>query len=206
MDACKNGYFSKQDSIKGQTASQTADNVATTIVESGRPDPRKNEQGHTFLMIKRQKKSYSKSDSPVKHQKALPPEVYRTILRSSNHPRELARAQTLGAALFFCMRSCEYSLTPRNEEQKTRPIRPCDITFRLNGTVLPHDHPSLHLSNTVSITTFIFLGQCNSKCPRTAAHTSPAGNKARMDTLRKFIQDCLLAYKENKKPSDPDFH
>mmetsp|Transcript_1015 Transcript_1015/g.1672 ORF Transcript_1015/g.1672 Transcript_1015/m.1672 type:complete len:350 (+) Transcript_1015:685-1734(+) len=152
MDACKNGYFSKQDSIKGQTASQTADNVATTIVESGRPDPRKNEQGHTFLMIKRQKKSYSKSDSPVKHQKALPPEVYRTILRSSNHPRELARAQTLGAALFFCMRSCEYSLTPRNEEQKTRPIRPCDITFRLNGTVLPHDHPSLHLSNTVSIT------------------------------------------------------
>eukprot|EP00986_Skeletonema_menzelii_P010514 scaffold5138_cov74-Skeletonema_menzelii.AAC.1 len=53
---------------------------------------------------------------------------------------------------------------------------------------------------------FIFLGQCNSKCPRTAAHTSPAGNKARMDTLRKFIQDCLLAYKENKKPSDPDFH
>lgn len=152
MDACKNGYFSKQDSIKGQTASQTADNVATTIVESGRPDPRKNEQGHPFLMISRQKKGYAKLDTPTKHQKALPPIVYRTIIRTSIHPREIARAHTLGAALFFGMRSCEYSKTPHTEEQKTRPIRPCDITFRLNGEILPHSHPNLHKSDMVSIT------------------------------------------------------
>lgn len=113
----RNGYFSKQNSVKGETA-QAADNVATTITESGRPDPRKNEQGHTFLMIKRQKRSYKKSDPPAKHQKALPPEVYRTILRFSFHPREKAIAETLGAALFFCMRSCEYSKTPKLEEQK----------------------------------------------------------------------------------------
>ena len=78
--------------------------------------------------------------------------VYRTILKSSTHPRERARTQTLGAALFFCMRSCEYSKTPRTEEQKTRPIRPIDVTFRFNGRIIPHDHPNLHLSNTVSIT------------------------------------------------------
>ena len=78
--------------------------------------------------------------------------MYRTILRSSFHPREKARAETLGAALFFCMRSCEYSKTPKLEEQKLAQICPCDITFRLNGQILPHDHPNLHLSTSVSIT------------------------------------------------------
>mmetsp|Transcript_23163 Transcript_23163/g.36208 ORF Transcript_23163/g.36208 Transcript_23163/m.36208 type:complete len:405 (-) Transcript_23163:4853-6067(-) len=152
MDAYRNGYFSKQNSVKGETAAQAADKVATTITESGRPDPRKNEQGHTFLMIKRQKRSYKNPTLQRSIKKLSPPEVYRTILRSSFHPREKARAETLGAALFFYMRSCEYSKTPKLEEQKTRPIRPCDITFRLNGQILPHDHPNLHLSTSVSLT------------------------------------------------------
>ncbi len=52
---------------------------------------------------------------------------------------------------------------------------------------------------------FIFIGRCNSVCPRQAAHTSPSGNKSRMEALRKFQQDCLKAYNEHKKPSDPDF-
>ena len=52
---------------------------------------------------------------------------------------------------------------------------------------------------------FIFFGQCNSRCPRAAAHTSPSNNKSRMDNLRKFLSQCLIAYKQNKKPSDPDF-
>ncbi len=104
-------------------------------------------------MIKRQKRSYKKSDPPAKHQKAPPPPKCTEL--SSDHlftPEKKARAETLGAALFFCMRSCEYSKTPKLEEQKTRPIRPCDITFRLNGQILPHDHPNLHLSTSVSIT------------------------------------------------------
>ncbi len=51
------------------------------------------------------------------------------------------------------MRSCEYSKTPRTEIQKTRPIRPCDITFRRSdGIIIPHDHPNLHLASTLSIT------------------------------------------------------
>lgn len=52
---------------------------------------------------------------------------------------------------------------------------------------------------------FIFLGKCNSDCPRAAAHSNPSGNKSRMQNLRRLLSDCLSAYKANKRPSDPDF-
>ncbi|KAL9179582.1 hypothetical protein ACHAXT_008872 [Thalassiosira profunda] len=119
-----------------------------TIVASDRPDPRLTQSGSKYLMITRQIRSYTKVDAPPKHQKALPPEVYRQTLRNATQPREQARAQQLGASVFFCMRSCEYSKTPR-KEQKTRTLRPCDITFRVGGREIPHDHPDLHLALTV---------------------------------------------------------
>ena len=149
MDDVRHGEFSKQDSVKGDTAKQALDHVAQTIVASDRPDPRLTQSGTTYLMITRQVRSYTKVDPPPKHQKALPPETYRQILRSANHPRERARAQQLGAAVFFCMRSCEYSKTAK-KEQKTRTLRPCDISFRVGGKVVPHDHPHLHLALSVT--------------------------------------------------------
>ena len=101
-------------------------------------------------MIRRQSRSYKKVDPPTKHQKAIPPEVYRQLLRTSTKQREKARATLLAGALFFCMRSCEYSKTPAHE-QKTRTIRPCDIIFRAGARIIPHDHPLLHLAPSVTI-------------------------------------------------------
>ena len=151
MDACRNGTFSKMDSVKGETAGQAMDHVATTIANSGREDPRLNVSGKTHIMIQRQRRSYKKVDPPVKHQKALPPEVYRQLIRTATRPREKARAILLGGAVFFCKRSCEYSKTPR-EEQKTRTTRPMDIAIRVGAYELPHDHEFLHLGESVSIT------------------------------------------------------
>lgn len=151
LDDVRCGEFSKQDSVKGDTAKQALDHVAQTIVASDRPDPRLTQSGSKYLMITRQIRSYTKVDAPPKHQKALPPEVYRQTLRNATQPREQARAQQLGASVFFCMRSCEYSKTPR-KEQKTRTLRPCDITFRVGGREIPHDHPDLHLALTVTCT------------------------------------------------------
>lgn len=109
-------------------------------------------------MLKRQLNSYKKTDKPTKHQPALPPEVYRQNLRSALNPRAKARAILLSSALFFCMRSCEYSKTSQ-KEQKTRTTRVKDITFRINGRILPHDHPRLHEATTVTIT--FSLQKCN---------------------------------------------
>ena len=67
-------------------------------------------------------------------------------------PRERARAELLCGNLFFASRSCEYSKTQKHEEKTTQTIRPCDIEFRLNRHILPHDHPKLHRAHYVIIT------------------------------------------------------
>ena len=151
MDRVRRGEFSRKDSVKGDTARTALDHVATTIKSSGRRDPRLDDDGETNFMIQRQTRSYKKVDAPTKHQKALPPQVYRHMLHLASLPREKARAKLLAGAVFFCMRSCEFTKTSRSD-QKTRAIRPCDISFRVCGVEMPHDHPLLHLAETVSIT------------------------------------------------------
>ena len=103
--------------------------------------------------MRRQVQSYKKSDPKTKHQKAIPPEVYRFILRRAKHPRARARAELLCGNLFFASRSCEYSKTQRHKEKRTRTVRPCDVTFRdSDGSIIPHSHPRLHEAQYVIVT------------------------------------------------------
>lgn len=160
MDTVKNGEFSnrQQNSVRGATARKAADNVASTIESSGWPDPRLTTSGKVCLQFKRQLNNYKANDGPSKHQKALPPEVYRWWLRHATQPRERARATLLAGALFYGMRSCEYSKTPRNQKQKTMPIRPRDITFRIGHAIIPHSDPRISIADNVEIT---FIAQKN---------------------------------------------
>jgi hypothetical protein len=125
--------------------------VAETILQSGREDPRLNKAGKLHQNIRRQTQAYKKADPPTKHQKALPPEVYRFRLRQATTPRDTARAILLAGALFYAMRSCEYSKTQR-KEQKTRTIRPCDISFRIGNSEIPHSSPYLKDAESITIT------------------------------------------------------
>lgn len=153
MDTVKNGeYTNKQlDSIKGTTARQTADNVASIIEASGWPDPRTLNNGKKSLQFRRQLNTYKSNDGPTHHQKAIPPEVYRWRLRAATHKREKARAHLLAGALFFAMRSCEYSKTS-HKDQKTKPIRPCDIVFRIGAEIILHNDNRIWLADNVEIT------------------------------------------------------
>ena len=62
----------------------------------------------------------------------------------------MARAWLVCGALFFAMRSCEYT-SVGSKDRKTRPVRPCDIVFRNGAKVVPHNSPLLHLAETVSV-------------------------------------------------------
>ena len=153
LHAVRRGDFSPDGHrVKGETAKTTLDHVAATIVASEGKDPRLDDSGKTSILIDRQTKSYKKSDPKTKHQKALPPECYRFIMRQAKTARSRAIAELLCGALFFACRSCEYSKTQRHEEKRTRSIRPCDIEFTLNGKVIPHSHPLLHKADYVIIT------------------------------------------------------
>lgn len=153
MDTIRNGEFTSHNfhTVRGCTARQAADNVASAIESSGRPDPRKTVNGKTCLNYKRQCNTYKSQDGPTKHQKALPPEVYRWWLRNSKHPREKARATLLAGALFFAMRSCEYCKT-NHKEQKTQPIRPIDICFRIGAEIIEHNDSRIYIADCVEIT------------------------------------------------------
>ena len=79
----------------------------------------------------------------------MPPIVFRYRLRMARHARARARAHLLGGALFFAMRSCEYTYV--GKQRKTRPIEVGDITFMLGTRIIAHDDPRLHLADCVSI-------------------------------------------------------
>ena len=126
--------------------------MAATIIASGRPDPRLDSSGNKCLQLKRQLKGYKAKDNPTNHQKALVPEIYRFILRHYSKPRELARAHLLSGALFFAMRSCEYSKTANHDNQKTKPIRPMDVIFRIGNKIIQQGDPKIFMADTVELT------------------------------------------------------
>jgi nitrate reductase cytochrome c-type subunit len=125
--------------VKVNTACQATDHVAAAIIASVVADPRLGSSGNKCLQFRRQINTYKTKDGSVKHQKALVLEVYRWLLCHTTHPRELARAHLLAGAHFFAMRSCKYSKTQNSKHQKTKPIRPIDITFRNGPQIIPHD-------------------------------------------------------------------
>ncbi|KAL7502321.1 LOW QUALITY PROTEIN: hypothetical protein ACHAXN_000301, partial [Cyclotella atomus] len=165
MDTVKNGEFNKQSkSVRGTTVQKDADNVAKIIKASGWPDPRLTESGKQSLQYKRQTSNYKSRDGASKHQKALPPEVYRWWICQATHNREKARANLLAGALFFGMRSCEYSKTPKSETQKTLPIRPCDIVFRIGNEVIDHNDNRITIADSIEIT-FVLQKNGEELCP-----------------------------------------
>ena len=127
--------------------------MAAKIVTSGGEDPRLDTSNNQSLLLKRQIQSYKKVDPKTKHQKAIPPEVYRFILRRAKDPRARARAELLCGNLFMASRSCEYSKTQRHEEKLTRTTRPCDVIFKdFDGTTMLHSNPQLDKAQYVIVT------------------------------------------------------
>ena len=105
MHAVRRGDFGKK-GVMGGTARTAVDHVAAHCVESGRISSIINSNGKVHVHIDRQTKRYKKEDPSTKHQKALPPVVFKEILDISFLPRELAHAWLVAcAALFFAMKA-----------------------------------------------------------------------------------------------------
>ena len=108
MHAVRRGDFGRGKNVKqvqGNTAITTLDNVAAAFVESGRRSPIIDTRGKTHTHIDRQTRGYKKDDPTTKHEKALPPRVFRHIMAIAVLPQERARAVLVSGALFFAMRS-----------------------------------------------------------------------------------------------------
>ena len=124
-----------------------------------RADPTLDSSGTRSVILSNQLKGYKSEDPPTKHQACLPLVVWKTIAADKSNPLNTAMSQLLSGALFFAMRSCEYSTTNKQEEKKTKLLRLKNIRFfsrDQNGFMItkPHSSPLKTLSNAecVSIT------------------------------------------------------
>ena len=78
-------------------------------VESHRPILVTDTIWNTHNHIKRHTKGYKRLDPSTQHKKSLPPIVFEHILQQARLPPERARSPLICGALFFAMRSCEYT-------------------------------------------------------------------------------------------------
>ena len=58
-------------------------------------------------------RAFKLTDPNKKHQKALPPSFYSTLLKTAKGRAQIVMAQLAVCVMFFCMRSCEYLVTPK---------------------------------------------------------------------------------------------
>ena len=140
------------DSLASGTVQSTVDYVASSIRIDRGFDPRHDDSGCTSQFLLQQYKSYKLDDKNAKHQKAIPQSVLLELRKHNKTVEDTATHQLACGAWFFCMRSCEYSETPKNEEKLTKLLCLRNLEFRNRSRVLDHTDPDLHLAATITIT------------------------------------------------------
>ena len=94
-----------------------------------------------------------------KRQACIPLIIFKTLLQEARTPEELAIAQLSTGALFFAMRSCEYTHTsgdPFGGDRKTKLLRVKNIRFFQDTKEISRNHPQLTSIATIVQLTFEF--------------------------------------------------
>jgi len=90
---------------------QGLSNIRTRFEDEGFERPITTPSGRLLPCIERQLQGYKREDPASKQQAALPLIVFETLLRNNKTPLSEAIGQLTAGALYFAMRSCEYSYT-----------------------------------------------------------------------------------------------
>ena len=139
--------------LRGCTVRQDINNVSATFRENGHDDPVRTKMGKLYTSLNRQLNGYIADDSPPRQQCPLPISIFHPIVDDAHTSLDIAGADLICGALFFGMRSCEYTHTPRSEEKKTALLELRDISFRdKKGNTLSHrSQQLLHHAYKVTI-------------------------------------------------------
>ena len=134
------------------TVRATLDAVSQAFKQHKRPSPIHDETtGQLAFILQRQLKGYVNKDGSVNHQKAITPQLLRELGKSNLTATDRATSELAIGAFFFAMRSCEY-LQVTGTDRRTKLLTIADIQFYKDRRLLPHDHPELHLADSVTIT------------------------------------------------------
>ena len=146
MHAVRTGRYAKDkrraDPITAGYTCATVDDVAATMRARGHRDPRVDSTGAVHIAILRQTRAYKKNDPNIRHQRALPIRVYEQVHAQGVTPFDTAVAYLLSGALFFAMRSCEYTMTKNFSHQRTKTITVGNVRFYKNKREMRTGSPS----------------------------------------------------------------
>ena len=129
--------YGKQDKLELRhgTVSSTVSNICTTFRTNFRDNPSLEPVSEIkSIFLSRLLRGYKLQDSPTKHQKCLPISVFKMMWSNQQTETSLAIGQLVCLAVFFGMRSCEYSTV--QGDRKTKILRLCDFVFRYKKRII----------------------------------------------------------------------
>ena len=182
----------KLDRLAGDTVKATLTNVCLTIWSSFWVNPAVDDKGAFSLTLKKQLHNYRQSDPPTKHQKALPTIVFKKIWQNKLSQKNIALSELITGALFFGMRSCEYSTT--SGKRKTKKLEVKDIYFYLGRKEIKKTKENLHsLHSATSVSVTFTLQKNNQRYATITQHRS--GNEVDPVSLWAALVKGILSYK-----------
>ena len=128
------------------------DDVSKTFRDYDHSDPRKDRDGITSRLLQQQLQGYKNEDPGEVQQKAIPFSVIRNLHTIAENELEKAMADLDTGAMYYCMRSAEYTKVPDQEEKRTKLLKCSNIRFFKDGKLVPHSSIHLADSDSVSIT------------------------------------------------------
>ena len=153
----KNGHYSKKSSVRADTVASAWRAIASTHLLEGRRDPRKPLGMATReldLRLSRQLRYYSFLDPPSRREKAVPLGL---VVAAAKGSRKTAKGRCLGdliqIALYFCLRSCEYTKT--NSHTRTTQFRFRDMQFHDAHGIIPFDAPAVRFRRATAVTLYL---------------------------------------------------
>ena len=131
--SCRRTKYGKHSKniLKGGTVKATVTNAHSTFRTNLWPDPALDANTKPSLFLTRQLVGYVDADTLTKQQKALPPSVFRSMLRNKLTPTDESLIRLAGGAFYFGMRSCEF-LTVKGD-RKTKQLKIRNIHFFKNN-------------------------------------------------------------------------
>jgi len=132
----------------------TLNHICASFRADLRRDPSLDLPGNRALSIQRQVRGYNSQDGSVKHQKCLTLQVFQSIYNNTFTHKERVLGELICGALFFGMRSCEYSVV--KGERKTKLLVLRNIQFFLNNQKVARIRRNMQLLEALSISiTFV---------------------------------------------------
>ena len=155
-----------RDTLAGSTVAAAISDVVQTFRQNLRPDPSRDESGTKSAIITRQLKNYTNQDPPKQSQQCLPILVWERLLMDQSSPLTEAMGHLACGALFFAMRSCEYSSPNKSDGLcKTKILcveNFCFFQEQPNGMHIEIAHSSpLPILQSADCITITFINQKN---------------------------------------------